>query len=90
MLRVEDGVALLEGDLNLANASQWLEQGEAALKAGVTVFDLAGIGHIDSAALSLMLSLRRRAQAAGTRIAFHNTPGSLASLADLYGVTEQI
>lgn len=90
MLRVESGVALFEGDLNLANASQWLEQGEAVLKDGVTVFDLAGIGHIDSAALSLMLSLRRRAQAAGIRIAFHNIPDSLASLADLYGVTEQI
>lgn len=90
MLHVEAGVALLEGDLNLANASQWLEQGEAALKAGATVFDLARIGHIDSAALSLMLSLRRRAQTAGSHIEFHNTPDSLTSLADLYGVTEQI
>lgn len=90
MLRVEDGVALLKGDLNLVNASHWLEQGEAALKEGVTVFDLAGIGHIDSAALSLMLSLRRRAQMAGVAVVFRNTPESLASLAELYGVTEQI
>ena len=90
MLQVEAGVALLEGDLNLANASQWLDQGAAALNAGVTVFDLAGIGHLDSAALSLMLSLRRRAQAAGAAIEFRNAPESLASLAELYGVTEQI
>ncbi len=90
MLRVEDGVALFDGDLNLTNASEWLEQGEAALKEGVTVFDLGGLGHLDSSALSLMLSLRRRAQAAGSQIEFRHTPESLASLADLYGVTEQI
>ncbi len=90
MLRVEDGVALLDGDLILANARQWLEQGEAALQEGVTVFDLEGLGNLDSSALSLMLSLRRRAQSSGVRIEFRHTPESLASLAELYGVTEQI
>lgn len=90
MLHVEDGVALFDGELILANASEWLEQGEAALKAGVTVFDLEGLGNLDSAALSLMLSLRRRAQAAGSSIEFRHVPESLASLAELYGVTEQI
>lgn len=90
MLRVEAGVARLEGDLNLGNASHWLAQGEAALRDGVTVFDLADLGRLDSAALSLMLSLRRRAQAAGSAIDYRNIPESLASLAELYGVTEQL
>lgn len=90
MLRVEGGVARCEGELNLANASQWLAQGEAALKDGVTVFDLAQIGQLDSSALSLMLSLRRRAQATGAAIEFRNAPESITSLADLYGVTDQI
>lgn len=90
MLLVEGGVARCEGELNLVNASQWLVQGEAALKDGVTVFDLAEIGQFDSSALSLMLSLRRRAQAAGSAIEFRNAPESLASLAELYGVTDQI
>ncbi|MDD5388565.1 MAG: STAS domain-containing protein [Gallionellaceae bacterium] len=90
MMRVDAGVAVLDGDLTLANASQCLVEGEAALKQGVTAFDMAGVGHLDSSALSLMLSLRRRAEAAGSTIEFRNIPDSLASLAKLYGVDEQI
>jgi phospholipid transport system transporter-binding protein len=90
MMRVESGVVVLDGDLTLANASQWLAQGEAALLQGVATFDLAGIGLLDSSALSLLLSLRRRAEAAGSAIEFRNIPDSLASLAKLYGVADQI
>ena len=90
MMRVEAGVAVLDGDLTLANASQCLAEAEAAMKQGVAAFDLAGIGNLDSSALSLMLSLRRRAEAAGITIEFRNIPESLASLAELYGVAEQI
>ena len=90
MLRVEAGVAVLDGDLTLANASQWLAEGEAALTQGVATFDLAGLGQLDSSALSLMLSLRRRAEASGSSIEFRNLPDSLISLAKLYGVDDQI
>ena len=90
MLRVEAGVAVLDGDLILANASQWLAEGEEALTQGVAIFDLAGLGQLDSSALSLMLSLRRRAEAAGSSIEFRNLPDSLISLAKLYGVDDQI
>ncbi|PIV89383.1 MAG: NTP-binding protein, partial [Hydrogenophilales bacterium CG17_big_fil_post_rev_8_21_14_2_50_63_12] len=81
MIHVEAGVALFDGDLTLANASQWLAQGEAALKQGTATFDLARLGHLDSSALSLLLSLRRRAEASGSAIEFRNIPESLASLA---------
>jgi ABC-type transporter Mla MlaB component len=43
---------------------------------------------MDSSALSLLLSLRRRA--AGKPIEFHNLPESLTSLATLYGIADQI
>ena len=90
MIRIEAGVAHLDGDLTLANASQWLTASEAALREGALTFDLAQIGQLDSSALSLMLSLRRRAQAAGTAVEFRHIPESLASLAKLYGVDDQI
>jgi phospholipid transport system transporter-binding protein len=90
MIRVVEGVAMLDGDLTLANASQWLADGVAALGEGVATFDLAGLGHLDSSALSLMLSLRRRAEAAGSSVEFRNIPDRLASLAKLYGVADQI
>jgi phospholipid transport system transporter-binding protein len=90
MMRVEAGVALIEGDLTLANASQWLAEGEAALKQGIAAFDMAAVGQLDSSALSLMLSLRRHAESAGGKIEFRNLPDSLTSLAKLYGVDDQI
>ena len=89
-MRVEADVALLAGDLLLGNASDWLAQGEAALQQGVVIFDLSGVGQLDSSALSLLLSLRRRAQAAGSRLEVRHLPESLASLAKLYGVADQI
>ena len=89
-MRVEAGVASLEGDLTLANASQWLAEGETALSQGALAFDLAGVTHLDSSALSLMLSLRRRAMAAGQTLEFRNLPASITSLAKLYGVSDQI
>lgn len=90
MLSMEAGLARFVGDVNLSNARDWLTQGETALNQGVTVFDLAGMGQLDSSALSLLLSLRRRAQQTGLAVEFRNIPPSLASLADLYGVTEQL
>lgn len=90
MIRVESSIAHMEGDLTLHNASSWLTEAEKALRQGATAFDLAGLGQLDSAAISLLLSLRRRAQAANTSLEFRNIPDSLTSLAKLYGVAEQI
>ena len=85
-MQVQDGVALLQGDLVLDRATALLAEGEAAIKAGVRGFDLAGVGRVDSSALSLLLSLRRRAGAEDLR--FDNIPDSLISLARLYGIAE--
>lgn len=87
-MRVEAGVAVLEGDLFLENASRQLAEAEAAVGDGISVFDLSGVRNVDSSALSLMLSLRRRA--AGKPIEFRAVPESLASLAKLYGIADQL
>lgn len=87
-MRVEAGVAMLEGDLVLDNATRLLAEGEQVLGDGARIFDLAGVGHLDSSALSLLLSLRRRA--APDRIEFRHVPQSLVSLARLYGIDDQI
>ncbi len=87
-MRVEDAVAYPEGDLTLATATRLLREGEAALEQGCTAFDFSGVGEVDSAALSLMLSWRRRARGMGRALAFRNLPDSLGSLAQLYGVGE--
>lgn len=87
-MRVESGVAAFEGDLILDNATRLLAEAEAALNEGATVFDLSGVGNMDSSALSLMLSLRRRA--GNKSIQFRAVPEDLVSLATLYGIADQI
>ena len=87
-MRLEAGVAILEGDLVLDHATRLLAEGEAAIGAGCTQFDLAGVGRMDSSALSLMLALRRHAN--GKTLQFHNVPESLTSLATLYGIADQL
>jgi len=86
-VEIKQGVAMLAGDLVLENATRFLAEAEAAIAAGSTVFDLAGVARMDSSALSLLLALRRRAD--GKDLQFHHVPESLTSLARLYGIPEQ-
>lgn len=85
-MRSEAGIVYLEGDLTLVTATRLLAEGERAIEEGGLVFDLAGVGHVDSAALSLLLAWRRKAQALGKDLGFRNLPKSLEGLAALYGV----
>jgi len=50
--------------------------------------DLAGLTHADSAALAVLLALRRRAAAEGRRLAFASVPPMLDSLARVYGIED--
>jgi phospholipid transport system transporter-binding protein len=87
-LRVEGKAAYLEGDLTLGQASRLLAEGKAAIEAGVGRFDLSGVGQMDSSAISLLLGLRRFAEAKGQGIEIQSLSESLLSLAKLYGVSE--
>ena len=77
---------LSQQSLTVANATEALEQGLAALRAGQTVFDLGNVATVDSAAVSVMLAWQRAAADAGTRLELKNLPPSLRSLTQLYGV----
>lgn len=89
-MRVEDGVAYPEGALTLAETPGLLAAGAAAFTMGARVFDLAGVGQVDSSALSLLFAWQRRARATNIPLNFRNLPESLHSLAKLYGVGEII
>jgi ABC-type transporter Mla MlaB component len=86
-MRVEAGVAFLEDDLVLDNATRLLASCESQMGAGVRIFDLSGVGRLDSSALSLLLALKRRA--AGSPLQFNHVPESLTSLTRLYGIDDQ-
>jgi phospholipid transport system transporter-binding protein len=72
--------------LTVANATEALEQGLAALRAGQTVFDLGNVVTVDSAAVSVMLAWQRAATEAKLHLELKNLPPSLRSLTQLYGV----
>lgn len=91
-MRVEHGVAMIEGDLVLDSATRVLADAEAAMRAGSSVFDLSGVGRMDSSALSLLLSLKRsylaQSRADESSLQFRRVPESLTSLAALYGIAD--
>lgn len=87
-LRIENGIGRVIGRLGLAEARAMLSEGERAIAAGCTEFDLSEVEHVDSAAISLLLAWRRRALAAGRPLALRGLPPSLQGLIALYGVGE--
>jgi len=72
--------------LTFLTASQALEQGAAAIRAGETVFDLGGVKAADSSGVALLLAWQRRALDAGHSLTFVNVPDNVQKLAALYGV----
>ncbi len=72
--------------LTFQTARAALAQGEAAIAAGATVFDLAGVQTADSSGVALMLAWQRRASNAGRTLGFVNVPANLHTLAAVYGV----
>ncbi|MCG2585116.1 lipid asymmetry maintenance protein MlaB [Massilia sp. TS11] len=63
-------------------------EGLAAIRAGQTDIDLAGLTAVDSAAVSVLLSWLRAARAAGSALRFAHIPQPVHTLATLYGVDE--
>lgn len=77
----------LPARLDAGNAQEWLVRLAASLDAQpVLRVDCAALEQFDSAALSLLLALRRRALAAGKSLAVLNANANLRKLAGLYGI----
>ena len=76
----------VSGPVTLANVAGLLEEGRRNLGEGVSIVDLAEVGEIDSSLLALMLAWMRDAKARGGGLSFANLPGSLQTIARLYGV----
>jgi phospholipid transport system transporter-binding protein len=80
----------LPDTLNMATAGQALPGLESALagngKAPQVEVDASALRDYDSAALAVLLQLRRSAQAAGGDLRVNGAPKLLAELAQLYGV----
>ena len=76
------------GELTFDDATTVLEAAGAIPLPESGVVDLSGVAHADSAALAVLLALRRRAEGEGRRLKFASVPPMLDSLARVYGIEE--
>ena len=75
-----------EGALTFENAEPVLEAARTLPLPTRGVVDLSGLAHADSAAIAVMLALKRHAQGQGATLAFASIPATVVSLARVYGV----
>jgi phospholipid transport system transporter-binding protein len=76
------------GTLTFANAATvCTAAGELALPTGGVV-DLSGLTTVDSVAVAVLLSIKRRAAQEGVPLVFDHVPEALDALATVYGVEE--
>lgn len=74
------------GALTMDVAAKSLAESEALPLPSSGVVDFAGLSQADSAALAVMIALRRRAATEGRSLTFASLPDSLTSLAVVYGI----
>jgi phospholipid transport system transporter-binding protein len=77
-----------EGAITFANAGAVLAAASALPLPTSGIVACDGITAADSAAVSLLLALKRRAAAEGVPLAFVSAPSVLTKLAALYGVED--
>ncbi len=74
------------GDIFMNNANALLEASNALTISDGTAINFKNVDEVDTAAVSLMLAWRRRANAEQHVLKFVNLPASLTSLLGLYGI----
>ena len=75
-----------QGELTFASAGPALAAAQALPLPTAGTVDCAGITAADSAAVAVLLAIKRRAEAAGAPLAFVGAPAVITTLAELYGV----
>jgi phospholipid transport system transporter-binding protein len=88
MIRVAGDCAEVSGPMTLPGASALLAEGEAAIAANASAFDLAAVTEMDSSCLAVVFGWTRAANAAGKTLRLLNLPQNLLSLAAVYGVAD--
>ena len=78
----------LMGALTLDDAAEVFAESKALPLPDAGIVDLSGLTHADSAALAVVLALRRRVAAEGRSLGIVDVPPGLRSLAVVYGVAD--
>jgi phospholipid transport system transporter-binding protein len=77
-----------EGALTMSNAGIVLEEAAALPLPAAGVVDCARLTAVDSAAVTVLLAIKRRAADAGCELRFAGVPDPLVLLADVYDVAD--
>ena len=88
MIRIAGDCAEVSGPMTLSGATAMLAEGEAAIAANVSAFDLAAVTDMDSSCLAVVFGWTRAANTAGKSLRILNLPQNLLSLAAVYGVAD--
>jgi phospholipid transport system transporter-binding protein len=80
---VGEGSYLIEGNIDFGTVLSLREQAEKLIDSsnGCCSFDWSAVGQVNTAALSLVLCLRRKAASSATEIHFTQLPNELLSIA---------
>ena len=81
---------VFQGPLTMDNAARVLDESEALTPPTDGIVDFRGLLQADSAALAVMIVLKRRALSEGRTLDLASVPESLKSLAIVYGVDKLI
>jgi phospholipid transport system transporter-binding protein len=86
----DDGRWVFEGSLTMEDAARVLDEIDALPPPTDGTIDFRGLLQADSAALAVMIALKRRAMDEGRSITLVSVPAPLKSLAVVYGVDKLI
>lgn len=85
LTETQSGVVRLDGALTMDSVADTQLQLDKMLVNGAMTLDFGGVSHCDSAALALLLALRRRKDARNIKLS--HIPAGLYGLARLYELT---
>ncbi|MDO8789097.1 MAG: STAS domain-containing protein [Sulfuritalea sp.] len=88
MIRIAGDCVEVSGPMIMSGAATLLAEGEAAIAANASAFDLAAVTDMDSSCLAVVFGWMRAATAGGKTLRFLNLPQNLQSLAAVYGVAD--
>ena len=74
--------------MTMPGAAALLAEGEAAIAANASVFDLAAVTDMDSSCLAVVFGWMRAAKDGGKTLSLQSPPQNLLSLAAVYGVAD--
>ncbi|HRB28701.1 MAG TPA: STAS domain-containing protein [Nitrosomonas sp.] len=90
MVYLEDQKIIVQGPATVDNITALTKQGFPLLSGANCTVDLSQVTEVDSTILSMFLEWLRAARQTSCQIKFINMPSSVASLIQLYGITELI